>query len=313
MKEKALFLWAVTGITVVLHTICCATIPKYINKEAVKGYEKLSSSNKSTVNDIVEKISSKPKKERKYYVGKLNSLLSTPTAKSNSNEAKELANKNESRLDESVKSVEKRMAKMSRKDMLAYIRTEEEYEQFGERDWEVYQPDENDAIYLVDKTDVTNILVKIFIHLEGKPGVVRKVLHLEDAIEKHVSIPGFSVNITFMREPENFTFIVDTDTSKWITSHNWGGTPQMMAHELMHLMGLPDEYDGIAEHAENEHLSMSTRLWYFKKQLSQPFLPDAKYGIMTNHNNRPLHRHACKAVGLDKQPCTRIRKEYWGN
>jgi hypothetical protein len=288
----------------------CAHVPTTLSKESEASYKKLSYYDRKRVHRILSKINEKPKKERDYYYNKLNRLLAVPKAKPNSKETKKLASEHKEELDKASQRAEETTSAMDEEERAIFTQAEEEYETYGEPQWERYKPSENDdGVILVDRRDVADILVKVWIQVEGDKEIVDKIVALEDAIEKHLSIAGFSINIIFVDKETPDAFVVGCDQEKWITSHNWGGGPNTMAHELMHLLGLPDEYDGM-RHAENKHLSMRDRLWYFEKALDSPFLPDAQYGIMSNQNNPPLHRHICAAVGLEVEPCVKKRMEY---
>lgn len=312
LKSLATMFLSSLGMLSVTMCVTCAHPPSAIKGRALQSFGHLSSTNQNTVQRIANKISKLSEEEQqRYYNKQLNALLSTPTATKNSKEKKKFAKRRKNTLSRASENAKRKTASMPREERVAFLNAEEEYETYGERNWESYQPDEDDAAFLVDRSDPTDILVRILVYVDGKQEVVEAIHAMEDAIEKHLNIPGFSVNLIFVPYEDPDAFTVESDLNEWITSHNWGGTPQVLAHELLHLMGLSDEYDGIASHAQNEHLSMSTRLWYFEKQLSEPFLPDAKYGIMCDHNRRPLDRHACAAVGLDVERCVAERDKYY--
>lgn len=295
-------------------TICCytTTSPFKLESGLNKAFNHLNTREKNTVKRIVENIKSRPEKEQAYYFDKLEKLLTTKAVKPESEENKKFAKNRKDRLVKAVKQVEEKVKSMPKKDREHFLNSEEEYETYGNPEWEVYYPEGERNSVLVYREEPTDIMVKIKVRVSGKDEVVRWIHSLEDAIEKHLYRDGFSVNLEFVDYRGDDVFEVGCDLSKWITSRNWGGNEAVMAHELMHLLGLPDEYDGIASHAENKHLSTSVRLWYFEKQLREPFLPDAKYGIMYNHWNKPLHRHVCSAVGLEEKSCVEERKEYLG-
>lgn len=295
-------------ISIIITT--CAHTPVEILSGKVLPYKHLSSVEQASVRDIINDIKDLPGDEQEYFYNKLNLLLATKTLISGSDERNDFSVENKKRLDDASERVESEYKAMPTDELAVFLLAEEEYETYGIRKWEAYRPDGLDAHFLVDRSDPTDLLVKIWIHVRGDRKIVDTIVSFEDAIEKHVSIEGFSVNIVFLDHEEPEAFIIDSEIDRWITSDNWGGSPETMGHELMHLFGLPDEYDGIASHAGNEHLSMTTRLWYFKKQLSEPFLPDARNGIMCNNYMRPLDRHACAAVGLPVKSCLKARLNY---
>lgn len=167
----------------------------------------------------------------------------------------------------------------------------------------------------MDVSNHLDILDHIRIRLSGSYEAVSKVLTLEDPIEKHLAMPGYSVNLVFVPYSgyfEDDVVDVSVDLEEWATSHNWSGGHKVLAHELLHIMGLPDEYNRIEVHADNIHMPIYSRLVQFYYQLDEPLLPDAHKGIMSWHGNKPLQRHICASVGLG-QDCIDIREEIFGD
>jgi hypothetical protein len=151
----------------------------------------------------------------------------------------------------------------------------------------------------VDRTNRKDLAVKIKVRLIGDTNIVSQIRHMEDAIEKHLSIPGFVVNLEFTGKSGLDIFDVKVDANAWTTAANWVGAATSLGHELMHLLGLPDEYDYIEGHAGNKHMAMETRLhWFLVEMKRQPAPPDSKDGIMRVSKKKPLWRHALAAVGL---------------
>lgn len=212
-----------------------------------------------------------------------------------------------------------RTSKRIRRNIIGEIRTDlEEYinkEEFYEitksiTNWKRYSPYNREPYYYVINNDPLDILVHIKVHLVGDLGNIKNIMLLEDAIEKHLHIKGFSVNLVFVSEldVDKDTFIVSVDPRKWGTTYNWVGDYNGVGHELMHLMGQHDEYDIIEVHADNPCLSIQYRLEMFLESIGKELPPDSYSGIMGNVNKKPLHRHVCSAVGLGDK-CVEIRNK----
>lgn len=291
-----------SGIMLLL--TCAHMSPEAATIRGHKAYSGLNSGNKATVNRILEKIDEHPDKE--YYYEKLTLLLNTPTVDIDPTFKRE----NNSRIDRAIKQVQEEREALPPKEQEDLSSLEEEYINMYREGWAAYAPEGEDSFFYINAYDHFNIMVFIKVRVLGEPQTVEKILYLEDAIEKHLSIPGFTVDLMFVDYDDKDVFTVMTDTGKWVTSHNWGGSHMAMAHELMHLMGLSDEYDGIEQHADNKNLSLATRLWYFENQIGAVRYPDATQGIMCYHNRKPLHRHACAVVGLGDE-CVNARNDYF--
>ena len=108
------------------------------------------------------------------------------------------------------------------------------------------------------------------------------------------------VNSSYKNNANNDIFDVNVDLGKWPMSNNWAGGYKTLAHELLHLMGLPDEYNRIETHSGNKYLSVETRLELFLDQLGEDLPLDSVNGIMCYTFAKPLERHVCAAVGLGK-------------
>ncbi|KKK78067.1 hypothetical protein LCGC14_2847290, partial [marine sediment metagenome] len=193
-------------------------------------------------------------------------------------------------------------------DLEDYMNEEELYEQREDLKWMSYRIDSNSPYFYVSHEDFTDIFVHIRVRIHGEYKLVKKILSFEDAIEKHLHVPGFSVNLVFVGNKRDDVFEVDADPSKWVTSHNWSGGYKTLAHELMHLMGLPDEYDRIESHANNRNMDREQRLLQFKTQMNDEVPIDSKDGIMCYNFRKPLERHVCVAVGLGAD-CIQHRME----
>lgn len=266
--------------------------------------EDLTYKEKILVNRIIDKALTK--KRKYYYIEKLKLLLNTPHVS--------LQNITQRQIKIIRKSAEevKRTTKSLGDGGKEYINREEDYESKHIDGWESYRPNLNGPHYYVNSSNPLDILVNIRIRLNGPRDIVDDIMSLEDAIEKHLNIKGFSVNLIFVLESGDFddVFDVRVEPSQWATSHNWAGDYRVIAHELMHIMGLPDEYDRIEHHAGNKYLSKLDRLRMFLYQMDDEVPKDSYLGIMSNHYNKPLERHVCAVVGLGKK-CVEARKCFY--
>ena len=246
-------------------------------------------------------------KRKDYYFAKLKALLNTQTVA-----PQNIKEMNLDRISKSLQEIkEKKQAIIEAvgDDMDEYLNKEEIYESSKQREWQKYCPGKfgNAACFYVSTEDPTDILVHIQVHLSGDIELIKEELSMEDSIEKHLSIPGFNVNLVFVGHKGKDVFEVNLDPGGWPTNENWSGGYTTSAHELMHLMGLDDEYDRIEQHAENRYMPIDDRLWWFLVQMDNTVLEDAKYGIMYSGRNPPLQRHVCTAVGLNED-CVKARK-----
>lgn len=150
----------------------------------------------------------------------------------------------------------------------------------------------------VDRTNPDDLVVQIRVHLRGEADKVEMVRYLEDAIEKHLGVPGFTVDLVFADEPGPGVYTVQVDPEGWTTSRNWIGDHTALAHELMHLLGVDDEYDYTSHH-DNAAMEIQTRLYWYREAVRRGPVPaDAEDGIMVYSSRRPLRRHIEYAVGL---------------
>jgi len=286
---------------------CATTIPpEILIIRRHEQYAKLDIEEKK----LAEKIMSKAVRNdrKKYYFEKLKLLLDTPTA---SRSVIGEAQKKEIKKSIQESKEERQAAVSERKTSVEEYMTQEEFYESAKSDrhWRGYSPEGWDQTYFyVVDDDPLDLLVHIRVRLLGDIEDIERILQLEDSIEKHLYIEGFSVNLVFVgcSDDNDDVFDVNVDSSKWPTSHNWTGGYQGLAHELMHLMGLPDEYDRIENHANNKFLPIKRRLELFLEQMDEEVPADAYKGIMCNHFRKPLERHVCAAVGLG-EACIKAR------
>lgn len=289
-------------ILAVLLIVSCASTPEMIKIKSHEQYSKLNKEERDLIEKIMAKAISSPRKS--YYFSKLNDLLNTPTSP-----ASETDMMNRAEIDESLrlsKEIHNKLAREGHAILENYVNKEEFYEIAKERRWKIYRPYSDSAYFYISDDDPLDLLVHIQVRMSGPYEVINKILLIEDMIEKHASLDGFSVNLVFVGYPGNDVFDVDVDPKKWTTNYNWAGGHTSLAHELFHLMGLSDEYDRIEAHATNRDLPILNRLDQFYQQMGKELLHDSMYGIMCWHNKKPLQRHVCSAVGLSDE-CVMVR------
>lgn len=255
--------------------------------------------------DIIERIMDKSlySEKRSYYFSKLELLLKTPT-----NPIHKIQKRNSDAIQDAESKIVAKKSGMSDEEFLEYVSIEEKYELSHARKWKRFLG--SGAFFYATTDDVLDILVNIKVRLNGDPDAVSTIISFEDSIEKHVKIPGFSVNLIFIQSCEHDRddiFDVNVNTGQWATSHNWASGYKVLAHELMHLMGLDDEYDRIENHAANRNMARKQRLIQFELQMGKSLPPDASFGIMDKWWLKPLHRHVCAIIGMGKK-CTIMRQ-----
>jgi hypothetical protein len=298
------------ALFIMLFSICscssCATVhaPEVIEIMAHEQYASLNGDEQDVIEDILDKALESNRKE--YYFKKLILLLDTTT--NPLAVTRKLNNERIQRSVEESKRERREIAQKGKKDLEEYMNEEELYEQRENLKWKGYRPYPDGSYFYVSHNSFIDILVHIRVRVHGNSRLVEKILSLEDAVEKHLRIPGFSVNLVFVGNERNDVFEVNVDPSRWAGSHNWSGGYKTLAHELMHLMGLPDEYDRIESHAGNKNMSRIQRLLHFRAQMDNEVPADARYGIMCYSSYKPLERHVCAAVGLGAD-CVQHRME----
>lgn len=155
--------------------------------------------------------------------------------------------------------------------------------------------------YMVDRSNPNDILFTRRIHLTGTADDIARTKALETWIETHLALPPYRVDIQFVDHPDDYSTTIPIDPTVWTNAGAWNPFTNddqidvldvpMMAHETLHLFGLPDEYD-LRLHMVNEQMGFWHRLAVFAMALVQRPAPvDHDQSIMDNHWNKPLARH----------------------
>jgi hypothetical protein len=203
--------------------------------------------------------------------------------------------------------------------------------------WQTRQGD--GATYKVDASDYNNIVVQAKVHLIPVKGSqttkadiekMTRPVHAESAqpgdpdvtveqgIERAAArIGGYILDLQFVNFDAGDVFTIDVDVARHPTSGNIIGGAEVLAHEVHHLLHLPDRYDYIEAHAENESMPIPQRLDLFKRQMTRGLRdPLEPYSMMSGSGHPrlvdedvclvadPAHAEACIAarnsVALEK-------------
>lgn len=235
-----------------------------------------------------------------YYLGKLKLLLNTPNAK-----VEAATERGKSEVAASVKAAKDKndteglswgqriVARIKRR----LVEGEEEVIATDpSRHYETLKS--QGATFQIDRRDPKNIVARVKVHVEASADMVSQLRTLEDSIEKHVRIQGFTVDLIFVDKPGPDVYSVKADPAGWTTSRNWVGRHDALAHEMLHLLGLDDEYDYIESHAANAFMDTDTRLYWFTVEMKRKRPEDGARGIMSYHGQKMLDRHACEVAQL---------------
>lgn len=191
----------------------------------------------------------------------------------------------------------------------------------SERHWTIYPTRFGGGSYKVDATDMTNIFVKVKVNLvprgEGTWDDVKSIKKLEDAIEKHASRKGFTLNLEFVNPENKADFVADAETvtiganPKWPTATSWGSDAETCAHELFHVLNFPlDRYNYIESHAGNKKMLIQDRLHWFLEQMHKPEGFDNPESLMGG-GRYPIEEDICKIAHLDEATCLKAREKLY--
>jgi hypothetical protein len=152
--------------------------------------------------------------------------------------------------------------------------------------WETRQGD--GATYRVDVSDYNNIVVQLKLHLVPRPrskttaGDIEKMGQIEQGVERAAArVGGYIFDLQFRNAGGPDVFTVAVDIGEWPTSGNIVGGADVLVHEVHHRLRLPDRYDYIEAHAENDAMSVPQRLRLFQRQMTRGITdPLAPYSLM---------------------------------
>ena len=162
--------------------------------------------------------------------------------------------------------------------------------------------------YRIDDSDPARVYVHMKVYPRAKGAGtaedVKRTVSLEDGIETAALEQGYLLDVEFVKHYGRDVFPVGVDPSKWITAGNWVGPTRALAHEAHHLLNLEDRYDYL-HHAENEAMSVETRLHWFREQMvrgqdplrEQSIMGSKKEGLALNEQD------VCALVGSDYREC----------
>ena len=288
--------------------IRCATYTSHLNSmlKTHRNYHLLTDEERDLLAEVLSKIEDSPRQV--YYIGKLIDMLDVPYIGSD----KKFKSSQRKLLKDSVKEEKKIIVKRNNPNKSKIKYQEEVLQSKYKNGWTKIRPHRGEPFIFVNREDPLNILVYVIIYLDGDKESVEEIKFLEDAVEKHLHMDGFSVNILFVdKYVEDVAFKIKVDHNKWATTHNWTGDKYTIAHELMHVLGLSDEYDKIETHYDNKNLTWKRRLEVFLSSIDQKIPDDANDGIMTYNTNKPLQRHICAIARLGKD-CVEKRLSKYG-
>jgi RHS repeat-associated protein len=158
---------------------------------------------------------------------------------------------------------------------------------------------DNEKFYYVDRSDPANIHVHVKVHVftyqyydfskgywvpKMNVADAQKVKMLEDDIEKQAAATaGYTIDLEFVNYGGDDVYEIGVNPDLWAQAHNWISSMLGLTHELHHLLGLPDRYDMIEEHADNPKLTVADRLEAFLWQMKEAPLPNmGRAGLMSN-------------------------------
>jgi hypothetical protein len=140
---------------------------------------------------------------------------------------------------------------------------------------------------------------------------------MENLIEERCARPGYTVDLQFVGTAAADVFNVKVDLGEHPVSSRWSGfpdrdVPRVIAHELHHLLGLPDRYDYL-ELASRQTLDVPDRLHWIGVQIRTDTArrgrvdPLGKRSLMGSGGK--LHSaDICAVVKLPVNQCVEARK-----
>lgn len=264
-------------------------------------YQSLSTGDKAVADWIMWRASMAPPLKQLYYLNKLDTLFKTPSDKPLSAGSEALSKQVNAWVDEGV-ALERARGNV--------FRGEEELLSAGAV--LSNRRGKGGTIYRVDARDPRAVVVKVKIHLQGAPDFIAKIKGFEDSIEKRASTRGYTLDVEFVDKAGADVFSVSSTDKEWPTSKNLAGHPEILAHEIHHLLGLADRYDLIESHADNKSLALNHRLYLFALQMKKPPDPRGPDSLMGKHDRHGplLSEDVCAVIENLQQECIDARKEF---
>ncbi len=263
-------------------------VPKH--KDAIK--------NPKETRETAEKIitQARTRDNCKFYIDHLHTLFSTPEAP-----PAKVGDKWKKVLSDAAQSEEKRLKDpQSKKDA--------GFEESLSVNAKKPLKGNRDKIYYIDDSDLTNIVVKVKVKLNGDKKYVDQAKKLQDGIEKEASIFGYTIDLEFVNTTGKDVFEADVNPTKWPTAGNWVGDAEVMAHELHHLLNLPDRYNYIESHAGNEKMYIGNRIHWFWKEFNRQSDPNKMISFM-GKGSLVTDEDICTAIqSADVAACVAQRK-----
>jgi hypothetical protein len=191
----------------------------------------------------------------------------------------------------------------------ASVGEEEAISRSPERRWTRLQGD--GAFYYIDRNDPANMVVLMRVRMRNKgvgvPDDIVNTKFLEDAIENAASTQGYTVNIEFVETSGPDVFDVDVNPGEWTVSTNWVGATQGLAHELHHLLKLPDRYNYITAHSGNQDMVIPERVTWFREQMDRTDDPLDATSLMGS-GSQITDLDACMVAQVDTASCITARQ-----
>lgn len=154
--------------------------------------------------------------------------------------------------------------------------------------------------FMLDRRDSNRIQITVRVHLTGNPQDVALMREREPMIEHFMTNAPYFVNVEFIDSPDAYSITIPIDRSVWPNSQTWNPfnsdnvvdvrDAHTAAHELMHQLGLPDEYD-MPTHFTNPHLDGWGRFGTFLAALLQVPPPVDQAQSLMGAGLRPLRRN----------------------
>lgn len=248
-------------------------------------YQTLDPESRAVADQILAKA--KHKEDPVYYGEKLRLLFDTPEAAE-----EEVAVHNIESAQAGAEATQERLATPEGRKNEGQ---EEAVSRDRSRRWTGIQGD--GAKFAIDRSDPSNIVVKMKVHLTGKRDDVASIKAMEDDIEKQASTRGYTFDLEFSKRSGPDVFEAGVNPGDWTTSHNWIGSSYEIAHEAHHRLGLDDRYDYIESHADNAEMKIPDRLHWFNVQIDKPRDPQGVDSLMGDGSSL-LHDDVCNVAQL---------------